>query len=91
MKEELEKMKKQQDDEIKPEKKKSSIEVEFEAHKMEPDIASPIKKEKESDIVKEVNADIAKLTVKVDSLIKLWKILAIIVGLNLLVSVYQAC
>ena len=91
MKEVLEKMKKQQDDEIKPEKKKSSIEVEFEAQKMEPDIASPIKKEKESDIVKEVNADIAKLTVKVDSLIKLWKILAIIVGLNLLVSVYQAC
>jgi hypothetical protein len=91
VKEVLEKMKKQQDDEIKPEKKKSSIEVEFEAQKMEPDIASPIKKEKESDIVKEVNADIAKLTVKVDSLIKLWKILAIIVGLNLLVSVYQAC
>ena len=91
MKEVLEKMKKQQDDEIKPEKKKSSIEVEFEAQKMEPDIASPIKKEKESEIVKEVNADIAKLTVKVDSLIKLCKILAIIVGLNLLVSVYQAC
>ena len=58
---------------------------------MEPDIASPIKKEKDSEIVKEVNADIAKLTVKVDSLIKLCKILAIIVGLNLLVSVYQAC
>jgi hypothetical protein len=91
VKEVLEKMKKQQDDEIKPEKKKSSIEVEFEAQKMEPDIASPIKKEKESEIVKEVNADIAKLTVKVDSLIKLCKILAIIVGLNLLVSVYQAC
>ena len=74
MKEVLEKMKKQQDDEVKPEKKKSSIEVEFETQKMEPDIASPIKKEKDSEIVKEVNADIAKLTVKVDALIKLYKI-----------------
>ena len=91
MKEVLEKMKKQQDDEIKPEKKKSSIEVEFEAQKMEPDIASPIKKEKDSEIVKEVNADIAKLTAKVDALIKLCKIMAILVGFNLLVSVYQAC
>lgn len=41
---------------------------------MEPDIASPIKKEKDSEIVKEVNADIAKFIVEVDALIKLYKI-----------------
>ena len=44
--------KQQQDDEIKPEKKKSSIDVEFEAQKMEPNIASPIKKERNAEIVK---------------------------------------
>jgi hypothetical protein len=52
---------------------------------MEPDIASPIKKEKDSEIVKEVNADIAKFIVEVDALIKLYKI----VSLNLIYNIFR--
>ena len=44
---------------------------------MEPDIASPIKKENDSEM-EEVNADIAQITVKVDALINFVKLTAIL-------------
>jgi hypothetical protein len=82
-------MRKQQDEENKPDRKKPAFDVEFEAQKMEQEIGSPQKRD--SLRAKEVNADFAVLTAKVETLTKFCKIVALLVGLNLLVSLYKAC
>lgn len=81
-------MRRQQDDEGKVEKKKPSIEVEFEVQKVESDLSSPV--HRESHAKEATNAEIASLTAKVDTLTKICKVLVVLVALNLLLSIHQS-
>lgn len=88
VKELLDKMKRQQEEEGKGGQKRANIDIEFEVQKMDSESMIPSSKQGAyvSDVLRE---DIAKLTGKVDQLTKASRILLILVGISLLLNISQ--